>query len=102
MNNSDQIPVVIFVYKRLDTLKSVIASLLENEEAPTTDLIFISDGPKNSAESTRVDEVRRFILDLKGFQSVKLESNEINLGLANSILSGVTKIFLNYDKAIFL
>jgi len=102
MNNSDQIPVVIFVYKRLDTLKSVIASLLENEEAPTTDLIFISDGPKNSAESTRVDEVRRYILDLKGFQSVKLESNEINLGLANSFLSGVTKIFLNYDKAIFL
>lgn len=102
MNNNDQIPVVIFVYKRLNTLKNVIESLLENEEAPNTDLIFISDGPKNSAESKLVDEVRRYILDLKGFQSVKLESSEINLGLANSFLGGINKIFLNYEKAIFL
>lgn len=102
MNNTNQVPVVIFVYKRLDTLKSVIESLLKNQEAPTTDLIFISDGPKNSDESILIDEVRRYILDLKGFQSVKLELNEINLGLANSFIKGISEVFLNYEKAIFL
>ena len=102
MNSTNQVPVVIFVYKRLTTLKKVIESLLENKEASTTDLIFISDGPKNSIETPLVDEVRSYILDLKGFQSVKLESNEINFGLANSYLIGVTKVFLDYEKAIFL
>jgi len=102
MNSANQVPVVIFVYKRLSTLKKVIESLLENKEASTTDLIFISDGPKNSTEAPLVDEIRGYILDIEGFQSVKLESNEINLGLANSFLGGVTRVFLNYEKAIFL
>ncbi len=78
MNSINQIPVVIFVYKRLGTLKKVIESLLENKEASTTDLIFISDGPKNLTETPLVDEVRSYILDLKGFRTIKLESNEIN------------------------
>lgn len=102
MEDLKQAPLVIFVYKRLDTLKNLVNSLLENEEAPRTDLIVFSDGPKNFSELNLVDGVRKYIIDLQGFQTVTIHTNSSNIGLANSILNGVSKIFSQYDRAIFL
>jgi hypothetical protein len=102
MISSNEVPVVIFVYKRLETLKKLIKCLIDNKESPTTDLIFFSDGPKNSTETTLVEQVREYILTIQGFKSITLEINLNNHGLANSILEGVSKVFLKYEKAIFL
>ena len=102
MANTSAVPVVIFVYKRVDTLEMLISSLLSNEESSTTDLIIFSDGPKNIGEVSKVQDVRNFAKSIKGFHSVKLQSREENLGLAGSFLTGVSEIFTTFDKAIFL
>jgi hypothetical protein len=102
MNKNDEIPVVIFVYKRLETLKSLLDSLLQNEEAQKTDLIFFSDGPKSLNEEILVEDVRKYISNLEGFQSVTLHTRSSNIGLAKSFLEGVSQIFVKFEKAIFL
>jgi glycosyltransferase involved in cell wall biosynthesis len=96
------IPVVIFVYKRVENLEKLISSLLKNMESNQTDLIIFSDGPKDLTEAPKVEEVRDFVKRIQGFKSIRLEARDKNLGLANSFLTGVSEIFTTYDRAIFL
>ena len=48
----------------------------------------------------RVEEVRQLVKEATGFKSVKVYERDENLGLANSIISGVTKLVNEYDKVI--
>ncbi|HEY4193912.1 MAG TPA: sugar transferase, partial [Mucilaginibacter sp.] len=59
-----------------------------------------SDGPKTEADKVRVDEVRQLAREVTGFKSVKIINRKENLGLANSIISGLTKLVNEYDNVI--
>ncbi len=102
MTNTNIAPVLVFVYKRLDTLTETINSLKRNFLAPVTDLIIYSDGAKSDADRSKVQQVRGYIKNIEGFKSVNLNVSEKNRGLAKSIIRGVTEVLQNYSSCIVL
>ena len=46
-------PIILFTYKRLDTLKKTIISLKKNKEAKKSELIIFSDGYKNEQDEKK-------------------------------------------------
>lgn len=95
-------PVLIFCYKRLDTLQQTITALKNNFLSLESDLIIFSDGAKNKADEKQVSEVRAFIKTISGFKRIIIKENQENKGLAASIIEGVTEIINVVDKVIVL
>ena len=95
-------PIVLFVYKRKFLVEQVIDSLMLNPEYRYSDLIIFSDGPKHDSDFRKVEEVREYVTGIKGFNSIKIYTNNSNMGLANSFINGITQVLKEYKSAIFL
>ncbi len=95
-------PILLFTYKRLDTLKETVSALQNNHLAKESDLFVFSDAAKGTDDKIKVEEVRNYVKSLKGFKSVTVHEAEINKGLASSIIQGITHVLGLYDKAIVL
>lgn len=95
-------PIVLFTYKRLETVKITIDALLANRLAAESDLIIYSDGPKKQEEEFIIQEIRKYLHTVKGFKSVCTYESKINKGLATSIINGVSEVMAEYHKAIVL
>ena len=95
-------PIAIFAYKRYLHLKRTIESLLENPSAAEHELFIFCDGARSETERDAVNKTREFARAVKGFKKNTVIESEKNLGLANSVTSGVTKILKNYDSVIVL
>ena len=95
-------PVVLFVYSRLDHTKHTLEALKSNVLAKDSNLFIFSDAPKNEKAKKGVEEVRKYIHSIKGFKKVKIIERKNNMGLANSVIDGVTKIVNKYGKVIVL
>ncbi len=95
-------PIVLFVYSRPWHTARTIEALLENEEASESDLIIYSDAPGTQSAESAVEEVRSFIEGIEGFKSKTIFLREHNLGLAESIIDGVTTTLTKYEKVIVL
>lgn len=96
-------PIVLFVYNRADHTKKILESLARCPEAKESELYIFSDGAKNETAVPKVEEVRRYIHGdavASWFNSVHIEEAPKNKGLANSVISGVTKIIEQYGKVI--
>ncbi|HTD98548.1 MAG TPA: glycosyltransferase [Mucilaginibacter sp.] len=93
-------PIALFVYNRPEHTRRTISSLQKNLLAEESRLFIFSDGPKTEADKAKVEEVRQMAKEVTGFKSVKVITRKENLGLANSIISGVTKLVNEYDKVI--
>ncbi len=95
-------PIVVFAFNRLEPLKRCVASLLENGEAAESDLIVFVDGPRESkeGESEKVNAVREYVKTISGFKSLTYHFSEVNMKLASSIITGVTKVINEYGRAI--
>ena len=95
-------PIALFSFKRLEHLKITLESLKKNKEAEQTPLIVFCDAPRSEDERMAVDAVRKYIETVTGFKSIKRVFREENLGLANSIISGVTDVLNEYDSVIVI
>jgi len=95
-------PVALFVYNRLSHTRQTIDALRRNVPAAGTDLIVFSDGPKDEESAHAVREVRQLIRNVTGFRSVRIVERPANLGLANSIISGVTAVCGEFGRVIVL
>jgi hypothetical protein len=93
-------PIALFVYNRPEHTRRTLSYLQKNLLADESRLFIFSDGPKTEADKVKVEEVRQLAKDVTGFKSVKVITRKENLGLANSIISGVTKLVNEYDKVI--
>lgn len=95
-------PIVVFAFNRLDPLKKTVASLLQNEEAKDSDLYVFVDGarPNKAGEDVKVKAVQEYVKSIKGFKKIEYFFSEKNKGLADSIISGTTKIINLYNKVI--
>ena len=87
-------PIVLFCYKRLDTLIQTVEALKNNFLAPDSELYVFCDAAKNDVDKIEVDKVRSYVNAIEGFKSLKVYEATENMGLANSIIQGVSKIFL--------
>ncbi len=95
-------PIVLFVYKRLNHTKKVIESLQRNIHAKDSELYIYSDAAQNGNEIPLINEVRNYVKSIEGFKSVNIIERQENLGLSNSIISGVTEIVNKFGKVIVL
>jgi Glycosyl transferase family 2 len=88
----DLAPIVLFVYNRPDHTRRTLAALAANPLAVESDLIVYADGPKKPEHQASVDAAREVVRSARGFKSVEIVERQANLGLANSIISGVTEV----------
>lgn len=95
-------PVLLFVYNRPEHTKQVISSLLAQAEAPYTDLIIFCDGAKNEQDKTKVEEIWNIVENIDGFKSKTIYKQSENIGLAKSIIAGVTQTLQSYTAVIVL
>lgn len=95
-------PVVLFAYARLDHLRQAVNSLRGNQEADSTSLHVYCDGPKNEGHKSQTDAVRAYVDSIDGFASVTRIYREQNLGLARSIISGVSEILAKHETVIVM
>ena len=93
-------PIALFVYNRPEHTRRTISYLQKNLLADESRLFIFSDAPKTEADKAKVDEVRQLIKEVTGFKSIKIIERKSNLGLAESIISGVTQLVNEYDKII--
>lgn len=95
-------PIILFTYNRPWHTRQTIEALQQNFLALQSDLIIYSDAPKNNIAIDQVQQVRAYLKNISGFKSIKIIEQQQNLGLATSIISGVTEIVNTYGKVIVL
>jgi hypothetical protein len=97
---TDCAPIALFVYNRPWHTRQTVEALLNNELASDSDLIVFSDAARDSAAGAAVCEVRRFVESVAGFRSLKIVARASNLGLAGSIIEGVTSVCNEYGRVV--
>lgn len=95
-------PIILFTYNRIHQTKKTIAALQTNELASESELFIYSDGAKNNTDQLKIKELRIFLKSISTFKKVTIIEQEKNLGLAKSIVKGVTHITNKFGKAIVL
>jgi hypothetical protein len=93
-------PIALFVYNRPDHTRRTISYLQQNLLADESRLFIFCDAAKTDADKPKVEQVRQLVNDISGFKSVKVVVRDHNLGLAESIISGVTQLVYEYGKVI--
>ncbi|UJS18593.1 MAG: methyltransferase, TIGR04325 family [Candidatus Jettenia sp.] len=95
-------PIALFTYNRLWHTQQTIEALQKNELAEASELFIFSDGPKSQEDTEKVLRVRGYIEKITGFKNVTITKRHHNIGLANSIVTGITEIVNNYGRIIVL
>lgn len=93
-------PVVLFVYARPWHARRTVEALAANADAPETDLVIFSDAARNEKDAPAVREVREWLPSITGFRSVTIHERQENLGLADSIINGVSSVISRYGRVI--
>lgn len=95
-------PIILFCYNRPEHLQKTITALQANSLAEASKLIVYSDGAKDSENQPLIEEVRKYLKTVTGFESIEMHFAEKNVGLATSIINGVTDVLNRYEKAIIM
>ncbi len=93
-------PICLFAFNRPEHTLKTIESLLKNLESKRSVLYVFCDGPRNIGEKTLTDQVRKYLTSLEGFADIHLRFQNENLGLAKSIILGVTEVIQNHGRVI--
>lgn len=96
-------PVVVFAFNRPEKLLKCLNKLSNCSGAACTDVYVVIDGPRNLGDVDQVkscsDVARRF---KNRFARLDIQQRATNLGLARSILLGVSTRLEQYNKVIVL
>jgi hypothetical protein len=95
-------PIILFVYNRLDNLTTTVQSLQRDPLAAESELFIFSDHPREEKDAAAVAGVRRYIRTITGFRGVCISEAPQNMGLARSVISGVSEVINRYGAAIVL
>ncbi|SDM19415.1 glycosyltransferase [Pedobacter antarcticus] len=95
-------PIALFVYNRPQHTARTLKFLQQNELAAESRLFIFSDGPAKESDEELVAEVREILKNTEGFKSVEILERKTNLGLADSVIAGVSQLIKNYGQVIVL
>jgi len=95
-------PIALFAYKRPDHLRRTVESLQANTESSASDLVVFCDGPKSDSDAAAIAAVRTQASSIRGFRSLQVRMQERNLGLARSIIEGVSSMLEASDRVIVI
>jgi len=93
-------PVVLFTHDRPDHTRRTLEALAANAGAEASDLFVYSDASATAASEELVRAVREYLRTVAGFRSVTVVEREKNMGLANSVIAGVTDVLSNADSVV--
>ncbi|WP_245502969.1 glycosyltransferase family protein [Rhizobium ruizarguesonis] len=102
IKQSEPAPVALFVFNRPSHMKLAVSALASNEFAAQTPLFIFSDGARNPEEQKKVDQVRQQTKNVAGFKSLTVVERNENIGLAASIIDGVSFLCEQYGRVIVL
>lgn len=100
--NKTYAPICLFTFNRIGVLKKTVEALKANYLASKSILYIFSDGPRSNEEFTKVMEVRDFLKSINGFEKIIIKESRNNMGLAHSIISGVSNVIKKHEKVIVL
>ena len=92
-------PIALFVYKRPEHTRKTLESLIENAEFSDSPLYVFCDGARHEKDIPLIQETRKVIRSYK-LENVTIIEREENMGLANSIIAGVTELCNKYGRVI--
>lgn len=95
-------PIALFVYARPDHARRTVEALLQNPEASASNVIIFSDAARTPDKEESVRLVRQYIAGIQGFRSLTIHHRPQNLGLAKSIIEGVTQVLADHERVIVL
>lgn len=98
-------PIALFVYNRPDHTKRTLDALAANAEARESALYIFCDGAKAAASEEQlknIQEVKVMIRTENRFKQVLVMEQEQNVGLAGSVIAGVTQVLSAHDRIIVL
>jgi hypothetical protein len=93
-------PIALFVFNRADHTAATLGALADNDLAGDSQLLVFCDGPRKAEDKPKVDAVRRVVRQARGFADVTIIERPSNLGLAGSVISGVTHLLESHDAVI--
>ena len=96
MHEAEPVPVILFAYRRVATLRQVLEAL-KRDGVPL--IIAFLDGARDAGDVAKVREVRSLVRAVDWCKTCVIE-RETNLGLGVSILSGMAEVFQEYESAI--
>lgn len=95
-------PICLFVYKRFDTTKLMLESLLACPECSESDLYVFMDAARSDKDVEDVKKVRALFDGLCGFRHIETFPADKNKGLARSVIEGVSQVLQKHDDIIVL
>ena len=95
-------PIALFVYNRIYHTTLTVEALKKNIGASESVLYIFSDGPKSLEDREKVLAVRSYIKDISGFADVRVVERDTNIGLAASIIDGVSFLVSKYGRVVVL
>ncbi len=102
---SEVAPIALFAFNRPSHLEQTLTALAMCPQAKESDLTIFCDGPRSDQDTTQVQQVRaiaRSWVDSGAFGRVSIIERPTNLGLAQSVIGGVTQILSESDTIIVL
>ena len=95
-------PIALFAYKRPSHTKATLEALARCDQSDRSRLIVYCDGAKKPEDQTLVDEVRAIAKSQPWCGNVEVVERERNMGLAASIIDGVTSLCEKYGRVIVI
>ena len=95
-------PIALFAYNRPQHVLRTLSALQANPLAAESHLYVFSDGPKRQDDICAVEDVRKVIKRVRGFADISVQERTENLGLAQSIIQGVTAVCDIHGRVIVL
>ncbi len=95
-------PILLFAYKRPSHTSRTLEALQKNDGARDHSVYIYLDGPKCELDIPLVEETRRICRKAQGFRELHVIEREENLGLADSIILGVSEVLSKNEAVIVL
>lgn len=98
-------PITLFVYNRPEHTLRTLEALAKNDLAEQSVLYIYSDGPKKDAsvqDLSAINATREVLRQKKWCKEVEIYESDINYGLADSIVKGVSEVVQKHGKIIVL
>ena len=93
--------IAVFAYKRAEHLRRMLRSLAQNEQLGQSLISIYCDGPRSDDEVRAVNEARAVARELAPAHA-RIVERERNLGLAASVIAGVSETIAAHGSAIVL
>jgi len=98
-------PIILFVYNRPWHTEQTLNALMANKLADQSTLYIYCDDAKkdsNEEELKKIEAVRTLVKSKQWCKEVKIIERRTNLGLANSVIQGVTEVIEKHGSVIVL